>query len=542
MAVKLRWSRRLTTFAFTIVFGSAAVLASASPASAHQRPPQPPSPPLGGGEPTHPVIVGVDFEPEAIPAGGTTRLSFSLTNTNLDLTATGIAFDDALPAGLVVAAAPVVRPGFCDVTVNAPPGGGVAGGTLTAHPGSGVISLSNLTLLPGQPCLFDVDVTTAPGASAGAYTNTIGPISTENTGPGLVISSPAVLTVSSSGSSVGGGEGSSPAWTPQASGVSQGLRAVTFVDADDGWAVGEDGVVLGTSDGGTTWTLLSHTTGKRLSGVSFVDRGKGWAVGVAGTILHTVSGGLSWSPQTPAGQFLTSVSFADDTHGWAVGASGTILATADAGKTWTRQPSGTTADLFGVSFSHLDGAYVGVAVGEGGTVLRTFDGGASWAPVPSGTTLTLRGVSVEGHWAWAVGDGGTIVHASVISDFAPQPSSTSANLSAISFVDEEHGIAVGDGGTVLGTSDGGQTWAQQDAGTSRNLAGVVLGDSARAWAVGDGGTILTSSSAGLGGANPGGTGPGHHHHHHPPNEDHHGPGHHHGPGYHGSHWPPGPSR
>ena len=57
---------------------------------------------------------------------------------------------------------------------------------------------------------------------------------------------------------------------------------------------------------------------------------------------------------------------------------------------WEAQFSGTTAFLYGLSFTDANN---GTVVGEKGTILRTTDGGATWKAQSSGTTGNLYGVS-----------------------------------------------------------------------------------------------------------------------------------------------------
>src|SRR5688572_2256387 len=49
-------------------------------------------------------------------------------------------------------------------------------------------------------------------------------------------------------------------WTPQVSGTTSTLRAVSFADASNGWAVGDFGTVVHTSDGGASWTPQASGT------------------------------------------------------------------------------------------------------------------------------------------------------------------------------------------------------------------------------------------------------------------------------------------
>ena len=117
-----------------------------------------------------------------------------------------------------------------------------------------------------------------------------------------------------------------------------------------------------------------------LRAVDFVNATTGTAVGVAGTILRTTDGGSSWVIQTSGTtNILNAVSFTDATTGTAVGGPpsfrasfGTILRTTDGGSSWVRQTSGTTNRTYGVSFTD---AMTGTVVGDGGTILRTTTGG-----------------------------------------------------------------------------------------------------------------------------------------------------------------------
>ena len=88
---------------------------------------------------------------------------------------------------------------------------------------------------------------------------------------------------------------------------------------------------------------------QRSLGVAFAADGRhGWAVGVNGTIVATADGGGQWTPQTSStSNALWGVAFAaDGRHGWAVGDNGTIVATADGGGQWTPQTSSTSNSLW----------------------------------------------------------------------------------------------------------------------------------------------------------------------------------------------------
>jgi photosystem II stability/assembly factor-like uncharacterized protein len=85
----------------------------------------------------------------------------------------------------------------------------------------------------------------------------------------------------------------------------------------------------------TQWTLQNSNTTNELYGISFSDSIHGWAVGNNGTILKTKDGGINWiSSNSPISTILTSVSFCDTMNGWIVGDEGRIFTTSNGGKMW----------------------------------------------------------------------------------------------------------------------------------------------------------------------------------------------------------------
>src|SRR5258707_2268162 len=71
------------------------------------------------------------------------------------------------------------------------------------------------------------------------------------------------------------------------------LMAVSFVDANTGTAVGPDGTILRTTDGGSTSTLSSIGTTNPLLGLSFVDANTGTEAGAYATNRPTTERGVT---------------------------------------------------------------------------------------------------------------------------------------------------------------------------------------------------------------------------------------------------------
>jgi hypothetical protein len=88
-------------------------------------------------------------------------------------------------------------------------------------------------------------------------------------------------------------------WTTQASGVEANLLGIAFATPSVGWAVGQAGTVLRTTDGGTTWNQVPIPTRAELIRVSASGEYVARVVTRDGQTLATTDGGKSWnvSPQ-----------------------------------------------------------------------------------------------------------------------------------------------------------------------------------------------------------------------------------------------------
>jgi photosystem II stability/assembly factor-like uncharacterized protein len=121
-------------------------------------------------------------------------------------------------------------------------------------------------------------------------------------------------------------------------------------------AVGADGIVLVSSDGGATWLELERPTAHDLYAVRVAHDGQlSVAVGEAGVVVRIEAGvaeALQWSDVGLYGLHLRH-----DGAGQAVGADGTLLHTDDAGLTWTSTKLPTAATLRGVDDFHVGGHY-----------------------------------------------------------------------------------------------------------------------------------------------------------------------------------------
>ena len=196
-------------------------------------------------------------------------------------------------------------------------------------------------------------------------------------------------------------------WEPLQTGVQRHLLSVAFPTPEIGVAVGDYGTMVRTEDGGKTWSKVSLPSDFKLPEdvADIVDPGdvllydvcfptpqQGWAVGEFGVIFATNDGGKTWTSQkSPVETTLFGVQFTDAQNGWATGIEQVMLHTTDGGQTWKKTPvEGPKGFVLGIYDVAVQGN-VGWAIGDSGLLLRSVDGGNSWTRVE----LPIR---LAGNW------------------------------------------------------------------------------------------------------------------------------------------------
>lgn len=287
-------------------------------------------------------------------------------------------------------------------------------------------------------------------------------------------------------------------------------------------ACGERGHILYSDDDGSHWQQALVPTTQMLTGIHFANSQLGWAVGHDGLILVSDNGGESWRmqrdgiavqqqanlelreeasahiaqlkaavaaagddvPQSLTLQLddarmdledadlalqeavftspLMDVWFQDNSRGWAVGAFGTFVGTTDGGRHWRAQHE----LLYNPDEYHLntvtgDGAGRIFVAGEGGVMFRSTNGGKAWEALPS---------FYEGSWFGAVYNQqhdvllvfGLRGHLYRSDDFGttwvPVESDNANTLAGGSSTSASDIVIAGGVGTVLHSTDGGKSF------------------------------------------------------------------------------------
>lgn len=159
--------------------------------------------------------------------------------------------------------------------------------------------------------------------------------------------------------------------------IANKLIRVQVQGAGRAWAVGEMGALIETTDYGSSWQRRHPEQDTAWNGVAVPGGGLLWVVGEFGQMLRSTDDGLTWEEFTaPVNSSLMAVAFRDSLHGVVVGLEGVVLVTDDAGERWTRSDSGVREHLYDVVWDDVRQRWV--AAGDQGVWLVGEADGHRW--------------------------------------------------------------------------------------------------------------------------------------------------------------------
>lgn len=278
------------------------------------------------------------------------------------------------------------------------------------------------------------------------------------------------------------------------------LTAVHFTDAEYGWAVGHDGVVLHSEDGGERWQKqldgmaigemmlasaeqqlqsaqrasdatpedqslsialdnanfavddasagLDQGGSRPLLDVWFRNRSEGWAVGAYGMIVHTTDGGQNWrflvTLDNPERLHLNSVVGLSTGELLVAGEGGRVYRSLDAGQHWSDAMQLSKASIYKI-LPLSDGRVL--AFGFGGSLFSSADEGRSWQSVTLPTNASLYGgTQLADGSVLLVGQGGAVLRSTDGVNFGLLPSPVKAPWMGVAEVESKQLVLIGAGG------------------------------------------------------------------------------------------------
>ncbi len=330
---------------------------------------------------------------------------------------------------------------------------------------------------------------------------------------------PTAIAVGTNGTIVRTTNGGT-SWSKATSGSTRNLYGISFNGIDNpvngtggAVAVGDSGTILYSSNSGSSWNSISSPTSSRIVGVSFspVIAGLGIASAANGDLLRTKNGGTSW---TPLGNFPISprqVRFID-TAKVIVLDNVSFFISSDSGSNWSQNFISNSDSLVKNFQCFAAWNKDTILVGSEYRLWRTTENfGSGWHLwPPRGQTerdiLYYGLVFVNNTTAIAVGYGGVIARTTNAGDdWTTVAYGASGSYKSVSFSDEKHGWVVGENSAIVRTTNGGQSWAALSGYPWSNVhedqfhgyRGVHFINNDTGWVVGDLGKILRTYDGGV---------------------------------------------
>jgi len=221
-------------------------------------------------------------------------------------------------------------------------------------------------------------------------------------------------------------------WAQAAVPVSSDLTSVFFADERHGWAVGHDGVILASTDGGLSWRV--QLTGRKAADLLLAAAEQRAATDSSAAAKKLLAEARRQHDQGPDKPFL-DVWFADALNGYAVGAYNLVFHTQDGGATWESWFDRTDNPRFLNLYAIRPAAGEVYIAGEGGLVLKLDAAAQRFRAVPTPYNGSFFGVV----------DAGT------------------------------RALVFGLRGSVYATGDGGRSWEKVDAGLAASVVAAARG-------------------------------------------------------------------
>jgi photosystem II stability/assembly factor-like uncharacterized protein len=195
------------------------------------------------------------------------------------------------------------------------------------------------------------------------------------------------------------------------------IKDFDFIDENRGWLITHIGYaswIFSSGDGGQSWTQQYYNADLDLYGINFYDDSTGWAWGDKGIIVHTSNAGADWTviqESNMPDETICKIRFNNPQDGYLVYLSGTFWVTHDGGANWTQlYDFGSMVRDFCVQ---ADTVIWTLMLGYS-DVNKSTDGGYTWVtqPLPVASANTSSIFFLNENEGWATGDWEVLWHTS----------------------------------------------------------------------------------------------------------------------------------
>jgi photosystem II stability/assembly factor-like uncharacterized protein len=199
------------------------------------------------------------------------------------------------------------------------------------------------------------------------------------------------------------------------------FNAIQFFDENNGYVIGNAGLIYRTSDGGETWIKQESGVTSNLRDIAIITPSTAMIVGPNGVLLKTQNGGETWEKLvTPSSRAFYKIKFINGFYGYITGGGEGNLPNPDKAFVYKIDIHGNFSDLtnkyysvfyhYGLHASN-DGQELWTS-GHLGQIFRSKDGGTTWSDELSKSQRSeiLYDISFPtDRVGYFVGDGGVIL-------------------------------------------------------------------------------------------------------------------------------------
>ncbi|MDQ3019534.1 MAG: YCF48-related protein [Bacteroidota bacterium] len=276
------------------------------------------------------------------------------------------------------------------------------------------------------------------------------------------------------------------------------LNCVKFVNSQTGFAAGNVGAIMESTNAGENWILYNSNFVNNLHSLSFTDDNTIYTCGSDGIILKTTNSGNSWNIISSGTiDTLLSIFFTDANTGYACGKAGRIIKTTDAGNNWTQQTSGVINNLNNVFFLNADKGFICGSE----RILKTANGGINWSVSTFSGSIYNAICFINDNTGFAAGGSFNREFRKTINGgntWVPFFIAPSGPIRSIQFINQTTGFMSGSTNSFFKTTDGGNNWNFDNtiSADGFSLSSVYFPNTTEGYLVGTYGTVFKSTDTG----------------------------------------------
>jgi len=292
-------------------------------------------------------------------------------------------------------------------------------------------------------------------------------------------------------------------WSTQNSNTQLNLHDLKFIDNNTGWCVGQNGLIIKTTNGGLNWDNQVSNSTRHLLGIDFINANTGIVVGGdnygMAVILKTTNSGVNWVVKLYSSVTqLIDLTIVNTSIVYAVGTpsvTNVMVKSSNLGENWSVVNTGiTNSPLYSLFFKNENTGWIcgGIYNSQNADALyETTNGGVSWLNQSQNTTPYHRSIYFKDDLTgWVIGPRAFETTNGGINWVRVNDSLSGGK---IYFANSNTGWILSN--YILKTTDGGNFWKKYQFGTY-NIRNFNFINENTGWMCGDSGVILKTTTGG----------------------------------------------